>query len=377
MRMMSIKQTLMRLIAEHIAMPVIKAYGRKYCKTVRFFERECQLAKKEKPYRKSLSAILSAYELENDTYGQKVDIYYNMRHYNAFGLLSPLTFEDWEFNCVSGNIKQNNRRSSVFIEEDLSLRDIDAVEYRRDYTVDFDSGQVMKNIHPILTVGTLFIYNDCGDPTWDKWTAVSSSVIIKNKTDYYGAEYVIPMTEVVKEDNGQQDVYKLTALSRIPKEFRKKFSFVQCKYDALISTGLKDIIAEDFAFVKNAELEGWLSETILKDVESGDDDYENSDGYAAGRPVLGPCGFYYGDKEFKIVNIRNNESALKFVRDLMDAGYPDNLIHAHLILGSEKCGSIDVEYRTSREEDCHFIGDIANKCGFFWDDDDSEEEKEE
>lgn len=364
--MKDFKQTLLRLAAEHIAMPIVKAYGRRYCNTVRFFERECDIAKKDKPYRNSLSAILSAYEVENDTYGNEVNIYFNMRNHNVYGLLSPLTFEDWEFNQVNDNIKQNNRRSTVFIEEDGSYRDIDAVEYRREYTVDFDAGRVMKERRPLSKGGTLFIYNDCGDPTWDKWAAVSSSVIFKNKANYYGEEYEIPMTEIFKENNGQQDVYMLTALSKIPEGLRKRFSFVQCKDDILIGEDMKDMIAEELAFVKNAELEVYLSETILSD---SDDD--------AGLPLRKPSGFYYGDKEFKIVNIRNNESALKFVKELMDAGYPDELIHAHLILGSEKCGSIEVEYRTSREEDVHFIGDIASKCGFFWDDDDeSEEEKE-
>lgn len=364
--MKDFKQTLLRLAAEHIAMPIVKAYGRRYCNTVRFFERECDIAKKDKPYRNSLSAILSAYEVENDTYGNEVNIYFNMRNYNMYGLLSPLTFEDWEFNQVNDNIKKNNRRSTVFIAEDGSYRDIYAVEYRREYTVDFDAGRVMKQEKPIMRSGTLFIYNDLDDPTWDKWTAVSSFVIIKNRSGYYGSLFDIPIAEVQKQHGNEHDEYDITALSKIPEDFRKRFSFVQCKDDGLIPDDQKDMIAEELAFVKNAELEGFLPETILSD----SDDVSNC-------PLREPSGFYYGDKEFKIVNIRDNESALKFVKELMDAGYPDELIHAHLIIGSEKCGSIEVEYRTSREEDVHFIGDIASKCGFFWDDDDeSEEEKE-
>ena len=326
---MNIGRKLWQIAAMHAALPVIRKYARKYGALTRFYDREIEIADRTANTcseeivrnsidRKQITDMLALYELESDSCGYSPFIKF-LKDATQFGLLSPLKFTDDEFRSISDGTKQNKRRASVFLEEDGTLRDIDAFELDVEHTLDCQIGKLDDEEVIWKSSSHVFFY----DEKYDNWWVASSSAVFKNTSKYMGDTFRIPVMRVLNNE----DYYFLALESMVPDEFKKRFRFVNALNDALITDSEKTMISEDLAYIINKHLEKQLM-LAFHGCEYEDDEPEQT-----GR---------FEDNTFIMDDMVDDAVVRKLVTKLIDDGIPEEFIHVSLG-SSNMCESLKVD----------------------------------
>ena len=326
---MNIGRKLWQIAAMYAALPVIRRYARKYGTLTRFYDREVELANKsdkkcvEEVIRnwidtRQIADMLAIYELESDSYGYSPLLKF-LNDATHFGLLSPLKFTEDEFMSISDGTMQNNRRASVFLEEDGTLRDIDAFELDVEYTFDCQTGKLDDEEVIRKSSSPVFFY----DEKHDNWWVASSSAVFKNTSKYMGDTFRIPVMHALNNE----DYYFLALESMVPDEFKKRFRFVNALNDALITGSEKTMISEDFAYIVNKHLEKQLM-LAFHGCEYEDDEPEQT-----GR---------FEDNVFIMDDMVDDAVVRKLVTKLIDDGIPEEFIHVSLG-NSNMCETLKVD----------------------------------
>ena len=328
---MNIGKKLWQIVAMHAALPVIRKYARKYGTLTCFYDREVELAyKSDKTNVKEvirnwidtgqIADMLALYELESDSHGYSPLLKF-LNDATHFGLLSPLKFTDDEFRSISGGTKQNKRRASVFLEEDGTLRDIDAFKLDVEHTLDcqtwkLDDEEVIRKSSKPVFLYPVFFY----DEKHDNWWVASSSAVFKNTSKYMGDTFRIPVMRALNND----DCYFLALDSMVPGEFRKRFRFVNALNDALIADSDKTMISEGLAYIIDNHLEKQLMLAFY-----GEDDVPEQTGR-------------FEDSVFIMDKMIDDAVVRKLVTKLIDDGIPEEFIHVSLG-SSNMCETLKVD----------------------------------
>ena len=306
---------LWQLAARYLALPLIRAYASKYGGLTRFYNNEVKRVGKTVNM-DQISSLLSVYELESDVCGFSPSIS-SLSDAVSFGLLSPLTFQQSEFKDISDGIKQNSRRASVFIENDGTLRDIDAFSLVEEYSLDFPRNvkKLVDSDNKIIH-SCVFFYDD--KRTHGYWWVASSSAVFRNTHSYKGETFKIPVIRINNKSNG--DFYYIACESKIPEGFYLRFRFVNALTDGLLTDANKTMLAEDLSFISNNGLERYLSYAYGNGGCEVEDDYDDEpDDY--GR---------FEDDKFIMDDMVDDAVVMKLVNRLLDDGYDEELIHVTL-----------------------------------------------
>lgn len=340
---MNIGKELWQLIAKYLALPIIQGYSSRYGSLTRFYNEEVKRAGKSDT-REQVSALVSVYELEDDVYGFSPSIG-SLSDAIGFGVLTPLTFTESEFNDIANGIKQNKRRSSVFIEEDGTLRDIAAFSINEEFSLDFPKNKELicleKNDNQIRSY--VFFYNDNNKD--NHWWIASDSAVFTNTHGYMGETFNIPVVRVNNKNTG--DFYYITYESKVPKEFYLRFKFVNALNDALLTDSEKTMLAEDLAFISNNHLELYLDYAFGEGCESGYDDEPENFGY-------------FKDGKFIMDDMVDDAVVMKLVNRLLDNDYAEELIHVTLDK-SNMCEKLVIDCPDGTQYDT--VNDILEELG--------------
>lgn len=342
---MNIGKKLWQLAARYVALPVIRSYASKYGSLTRFYNDEVERVGKSDE-REQISSLVSVYELESETYGFSPSVK-SLEDAVSFGLLSPLEFVQSEFNDIAEGIKQNKRRASVFIEEDGTLRDIDAFSIKEVFALDFPKSNLLVDLPDTNNKirSFVFFYDDKSkEPHW--WVA-SSGAVFTNTHKYMGVTFEIPAIRVNNKET--EDFYYIAYESKVPDEFFLRFRFVNALNDALLTDSEKTMISEDLAFISNNNLERYLNYAFGEGCEMEDDDEPEDFGY-----------FNEENSEFIMDDMVDDAVVMKLVNMLLDEGYDEEFIHVTLDK-SNKCERLVVDCPDGTQYDT--IKDILQKLG--------------
>ena len=227
------------------------------------------------PYEKDAVALLSLYHFLTKGEGN----WYAAKQFDntvSYKPLSPLTFQDNEFNKVSDNIWQNKRISSVFKEKDGTYRDIDAIGWESAYYVDLNKREIKAaplwygSCH-VYSSGVTWIYDDVSDymvEEKDRWMPLDGTGIFKNFKKYQDTErHYLQCVEMntweqdpTTDDDtkGEWRTIRLCFLSSIPKKYLERFELKDAREDALKDETDMKSFAEDLDYIQEHHLEKFL-----------------------------------------------------------------------------------------------------------------------
>jgi len=183
------------------------------------------------------------------------------------------------------------------------------------WTLDCDDNKVIKLNPNQEALGTCraFLFNDTDNPLLDQWTLIAADAESKEaESENDDIEYRIPAVVAYKTDGNLMDRFYLLALSTIPREFFKRYKLVDLMQNFQLDEDWRTIFQGELSFVTNNHLEQYLYGTLLP-----------------------------AKHELSSVQMFNDLS-LELVRQMIDYGYPEDLIGVHLDPSTNLCTSLTI-----------------------------------